>query len=68
LFYIGLFSCIVETHVSLERKASMLKVEHPAGSFPVRIELVFQRNSACPSRFSRGNNAQFAPNRYIQVR
>jgi hypothetical protein len=33
----------------------------------VRIELVFERNTAFPAGFSRGRNTQFAPNRPIQL-
>jgi hypothetical protein len=52
---------------TLETKPSMLEVEHLAHCFPVRIELVFERNTSCPSEFSKLINSHFVPNRPIEL-
>jgi hypothetical protein len=43
-------------------------VEHAAHCIFVRIELVFERNTACQSGFSRGTSSHFVPNMPIQLR
>jgi hypothetical protein len=56
LFQMGLYSYIQETHVPLKRKPSVLEAqEHLAHVFPVRIRLVFERNTACQSHFQGGD-------------
>jgi hypothetical protein len=50
-------------HMYLSKEKSLyLKLEHLAHCFPVRIELVFEWTTACPSGSPRGRNAQFVPN------
>jgi hypothetical protein len=65
---IGLFSWVEESHVSLQRKQSMLEAAVSSICFPVRIEFVFERNSYCKSEFSRWFKVHFVPNRPIQLK
>jgi hypothetical protein len=45
----------------------MLDVGACSTSLHVRTEVVFERNIACPFRFSRERNAHFVPNRPFQL-
>jgi hypothetical protein len=56
-----------ETHVSLERKPSVLEKEHLGYSMPVRIDLVFERNPSFKSEFKKWGRAHFVPDMPIQV-
>jgi hypothetical protein len=61
LFQIGLFTWLEETHVSLERKPSMLEGGYLEYCSPMNIELLFERNTACLWGFSGGRKATFVP-------
>jgi hypothetical protein len=59
------FSWVEETHLSLQRKPSMLEAAAFSIFFPVRIELVFERNASWKPLFSQWRKAHFVPNRPI---
>jgi hypothetical protein len=67
LFQIGQFSWVDETHVSLERNPFVIEAVATSTLFPVRIELVVQRNTSCKSDFSSWRKGHFIPNRPIQL-
>jgi hypothetical protein len=46
LLKIGLFRCVEEEHVPLHRIPFMLEAAASSNFFPVRIELVFERNTS----------------------
>jgi hypothetical protein len=46
LLHILLFSCIGETHLSLQGKPSLLEAAAFEHCYPVRMELVFERNTS----------------------
>jgi hypothetical protein len=53
LFQNGLFSRVEEMHISLQRKPSTLEAAASSHCFPLRVELVFERNTFCNVGFSR---------------
>jgi hypothetical protein len=53
LFQIGLFSYVEETNLSVQRILSLLETGQLAHYFPLRIELVFEKNTYCKSEFSK---------------
>jgi hypothetical protein len=60
-FKIGLYRRMEETRVSPGRKPSLLE-ESVAHCFPVRIELVCERNTCCLSAFTIGRIFHFKNN------
>jgi hypothetical protein len=67
LCQIVLFSRVEETHVYLDRKPSTVEGGASRICFSLRIELVFERNTACQSGFSRSRRAHFLPNKSVQL-
>jgi hypothetical protein len=51
----GLFSCVEEIHVSLQRKPSVKEAGVFSTFFPVRIDLVFVGNPSCKHRCQGGD-------------
>jgi hypothetical protein len=51
--HIAPFTSVVETQVSLQGKTSMLEAGELVLGFPVRTELVFERNTLCKSKVSK---------------
>jgi hypothetical protein len=67
LFKIGLSSKVEETHVFLKRQPHVLEAGESSTLFPVRIELVVERNTSCKSQASRWKKTHFVPNSPIQL-
>jgi hypothetical protein len=67
LFHLGLFTKFEETQVSLERKPSVLEAGASSNSFPVRIDLVFERSTSSKSDFKRCKSSLFVLNMFIEV-
>jgi hypothetical protein len=59
LCQIVLFSRVEETHVYLDRKPSTVEGGASSTCFSLINELVFERNTACQSLFSRGRKPHF---------
>jgi hypothetical protein len=53
--HIGPFSCVVGTHESLQGKPSLLAAGALVHCFPVRIDLVFERDTSFKTSFQSGN-------------
>jgi hypothetical protein len=67
LFQIGLLTWIEWTHVSLERKPSVMEARSKSHCFPVRIEWIFGRKTSCYLGFSRCIQAVFVPYWAVQI-
>jgi hypothetical protein len=63
----GLFFCVKETHVSLQRNPSLLETAAGSTMFPGGVGVEFERNTFCKSIFSRLRKAHFFPNRPVQL-
>jgi hypothetical protein len=73
LFHAGLFRWIVETHVTLDRKATMLEGGASSTLFPCENWELFPcensvvSNTACQSGISKVGNTHFLPYRPLQL-
>jgi hypothetical protein len=67
LFKVGLFSWIQDTHVSLERKHSVVELGESSTLFASENWVGFVRNASCPLGNPRGRNDHFLPNTPIQL-
>jgi hypothetical protein len=62
------YSADLKKHMYLWKEYHLCwKLEHIVHCLPVRIEIVFERNTACQWGFSRGITAHYDPNRPIQL-